>query len=279
MSSLAPAPTQLSKCGFCCVQGHTINSCDHPYILILMGMLDNEINSVTPGGDVTHVHAFLKSLSSSHLKMVALKHGVVTSASKAVLISKIMDYYFYAHHSPVWRDALPSAEVRMQRFQARTMRIRITVLQERLNMNELITMRQLARLRLQELNELYEILEQEVALLPSNVQPQTYNYANNPGNVGRKFRIATKLTVVPENADQYATVECAICLENVTTHHVVKLNCNHEFCGECITETLKTAQANKAPSCALCRGVMKTFEIHTDHTFQLLKPLIKQQSV
>ena len=271
------APAQLTKCGFCCVHGHNINSCDNPYILELMGMLDTVVNTTVPGGDASPVHSFLKSLPKHHLKMVALKHSIVTGASRAVLISKLMDYYFYAHHTPVWRDALPSVEVRLQRFQARTMRIRITILQERLNLNDPIPMRQLARMGLHQLNELYEIFEQEVALLPSDIH--TYNYANNPGNVGRKFRIATKLTVVPENADQYSTVECAICLENVTTHHIVKLNCNHEFCGECITETLKTAQANKAPSCALCRGVMKTFEIHTDHTFQLLKPLLKQQNV
>lgn len=242
-----------------------------------MGMLDAAVNSVTPSGDVTPVHSFLKSLPGHHLKMVALKHCIATSASKVVLISKIMDYYFYAHHSPVWREALPSVELRLQRFQARTMRIRITILQERLNLNEPIPMRQLARMRLPQLNVLYDILEQEVALLPSDVH--TYNYANNPENIGRKFRIATKLTAVPDDVDQCATVECAICLENITTHHIVKLNCNHEFCGECVAETLKTVQSNKQPACALCRGAMKTFEVHTDHTFQLIKPLIKQQTV
>lgn len=271
------APSQLTKCGFCGAHGHNINSCDDPNIIELMQMLDTFVNTTIPGGDASPVHLFLKSLPLFKLKMVALKHSIVTSASRAVLISKIMDYYFYAHHTPVWRDALPSVEVRLQRFQAKTMRVRIMILQDRLNLNDPIPMRQLARMGLHQLNELYEIFEQEVALLPSD--NHAYNYANNPGLVDRKFRIATKLTVVPENADQYATVECAICLENVTTQHVVKLNCNHEFCGECITETLKSVQSNKAPACALCRGAMKTFEIHAHHTFQLLKPLIQQQTV
>jgi hypothetical protein len=274
---MSALPSQLTKCGFCCVHGHNINSCDHPYIIELMEMLDTVVNATTPGGDASPVHSFLKSLPLFKLKMVALKHSIVTGAPKVVLISKIMDYYFYAHPVPVWRDALPSVEVRLQRFQAKTMRIRIMILQDRLNLNDPIPMRQLARMRLHQLNELYEIFEQEVALLPSD--NHAYNYANNPGLVDRKFRIATKLTVVPENADQYATVECAICLENVTTHHVVKLNCNHEFCGECITETLKSVQSNKAPSCALCRGAMKTFEIHAHDTFQMIKPLIQQQTV
>jgi hypothetical protein len=275
--SAPSSPSQLTKCGFCCVHGHNINSCDHPHIIELMEMLDTVVNTTIPGGDASPVHSFLQSLPKNHLKMVALKHSIVTSASKATLISKIMDYHFYAHPDPVWRSALPSVEVRLQRFQAKTMRIRIMILQDRLNLNDPIPMRQLARMGLPQLNELYEIFEQEVALLPSD--NHAYNYANNPGLVDRKFRIATKLTVVPENADQYATVECAICLENVTTHHVVKLNCNHEFCGECITETLKSVQANKAPSCALCRGTMKTFEIHAPQTFQMIKPLIQQQTV
>jgi len=47
--------------------------------------------------------------------------------------------------------------------------------------------------------------------------------------------------------------ECSICWDQKASDKFVKLNCNHEFCNECIIKTL-AANKHRAPCCALCRA-------------------------
>ncbi len=53
--------------------------------------------------------------------------------------------------------------------------------------------------------------------------------------------------------------ECSICLDNeICKVDMVKLNCDHKFCGDCIYNILKSHSNNTkteiAPRCALCRA-------------------------
>ena len=56
----------------------------------------------------------------------------------------------------------------------------------------------------------------------------------------------------------HETGKCSICLENfeIGNENVVKLQCEHKFDRDCITQWLKTSN-----SCPLCRKVMKEEEI------------------
>lgn len=47
--------------------------------------------------------------------------------------------------------------------------------------------------------------------------------------------------------------ECSICWDKKESGKFVKLNCNHEFCNECVIKTL-AANKHRAPCCALCRA-------------------------
>ena len=47
--------------------------------------------------------------------------------------------------------------------------------------------------------------------------------------------------------------ECSICLEQIESCNFVKLNCKHDFCKECVIQTIKTDKRS-APCCALCRS-------------------------
>jgi len=55
-----------------------------------------------------------------------------------------------------------------------------------------------------------------------------------------------------ENASAVAN-ECSICWDKKESGKFVKLNCNHEFCNDCIVKTL-AANKHRAPCCALCRA-------------------------
>ena len=60
-----------------------------------------------------------------------------------------------------------------------------------------------------------------------------------------------KTTIENLNADETnVKYECSICYEKQEKKHFVKLDCQHEFCNECIKNIMKT-QTNLC--CALCR--------------------------
>ena len=66
-----------------------------------------------------------------------------------------------------------------------------------------------------------------------------------------KFNIA--LTVLDTEVDG---CECAICLnDEISSSDIVRLNCEHQFCGDCVISTLKTHKKSSGfePRCALCR--------------------------
>jgi len=67
-----------------------------------------------------------------------------------------------------------------------------------------------------------------------------------------KYNIA--LTKLEE--EKVDVCECAICLnDEISSSDIVRLNCEHQFCGDCIISTLKTHKKTSEfePRCALCR--------------------------
>jgi hypothetical protein len=78
----------------------------------------------------------------------------------------------------------------------------------------------------------------------------------------RKFKIVSTINE-NENINIDQLCECSICYDNKEFKNFVKLTCKHEFCKECIIETMKISQNNKL-CCALCRGEVKTIESRTN---------------
>jgi hypothetical protein len=61
---------------------------------------------------------------------------------------------------------------------------------------------------------------------------------------------------------------CGICWEGLTRDNVVRTNCNHLFCGDCLCASLQTGRAKNEcarisllHSCAMCRGEVVRVEI------------------
>jgi len=65
-----------------------------------------------------------------------------------------------------------------------------------------------------------------------------------------------------KNQNMNEICKCSICYENKKLNQFVTLDCNHEFCYNCI---IKTLQVNKniIPCCALCRGEIKNIKTRT----------------
>ena len=82
----------------------------------------------------------------------------------------------------------------------------------------------------------------------------------------KKLNIAlTLLDAVVDDAVE-ESCECAICLNNeIEKPNIVKLNCEHQFCGDCIIGTLKTHKKSSElePRCALCRANILKIETNS----------------
>jgi len=86
----------------------------------------------------------------------------------------------------------------------------------------------------------------------------------------KKYRI--HLHLVEEFGEVFGEdfEDCSICYDNTNCLDLVKLNCNHEFCGCCIKNTLNHHDKLCEPSCALCRQPMSRFTVKKSETYKLI---------
>jgi hypothetical protein len=63
-----------------------------------------------------------------------------------------------------------------------------------------------------------------------------------------------------ENLDE--TCQCSICWDDKEVRQFVKLDCNHEFCKDCIRQTV-TNETRTNFHCALCRGEVRTMRLRS----------------
>ncbi len=87
-------------------------------------------------------------------------------------------------------------------------------------------------------------------------------------NENRKFKINPILCVDAENLD--AEEDCNICFEKTQFRNMITLNCNHKFCGGCVSQTLKKCSKFKLPDCAMCRTKINCISVND---FEILKAL------
>jgi len=89
--------------------------------------------------------------------------------------------------------------------------------------------------------------------------------------VPKKFNITPILNIADNHDelenDKQDVCECAICLsDTVKLSDSVKLNCNHQFCGECLIKTLETHKSLN-PCCALCRTTISNITVNTSDNY------------
>ena len=86
----------------------------------------------------------------------------------------------------------------------------------------------------------------------------------------QKFNITPILNIIDESIEAKEDVcECAICLvDTVKLKDSVKLNCSHQFCGECVIKTLETHKsASLNPRCALCRITISNVTVNNNDNY------------
>ena len=76
--------------------------------------------------------------------------------------------------------------------------------------------------------------------------------------LNRKFHIKTKISEDKDGLEEKC--ECNICYEEIEKKMFVKLDCGHEFCKDCIKQSLQNEE-KKNPCCAFCRRDIKNIEL------------------
>ena len=61
--------------------------------------------------------------------------------------------------------------------------------------------------------------------------------------------------------------DCPICISSINPNEIIKLNCNHNFCGCCVKQSMIKYQNQK---CALCRAPTTSVSVKTEQMYNLL---------
>lgn len=61
--------------------------------------------------------------------------------------------------------------------------------------------------------------------------------------------------------------DCPICITSINPDEIIKLNCNHNFCGCCVKQSMIKYQNQK---CALCRAPTTSVSVKTEQMYNLL---------
>ncbi len=92
---------------------------------------------------------------------------------------------------------------------------------------------------------------------------------NEEPNENRKFKIKPILCLDVEELD--TEEDCNICFEKTQFRNMITLNCNHKFCGDCVSQTFKKCNKNKVPNCAMCREKTNWILVNDNKVLQKLK--------
>jgi len=81
--------------------------------------------------------------------------------------------------------------------------------------------------------------------------------SNQSSQMPHKFDIKTHLLENEETVDER---ECNICYDQIENKNFIKFDCHHEFCKECVMNSLKNEERNMF-CCAFCRKQVNNFGV------------------
>ena len=263
-------------CSFC-AGFHQITACKSPEIAVLMARVEEAAKSVIPdidGGRARStsrtLHLLLQSFSAKEKRAVAVRLGFRAGNTGENHLKDIMTTYFMD-----WRTGGSTRRVSREDELAEA-----TVLADQLLRFRTMAALDPARIPARdELNARFrQGMTRSVYDLMNELMRQRVEAFWAPVAVKKSYSIVLTQCVpcVPRKRAQVQPIaqECGICLEDVGRKCMVTLNCKHEFCGTCITGTLKSVPNRKVPTCALCRAEMSSFETNSTKTFKQMEKLL-----
>jgi hypothetical protein len=108
-------------------------------------------------------------------------------------------------------------------------------------------------------------------LLTAMMFMEMFDIMYNKENLnGRRFNIERRIV----QSDDISDCDCNICYESYSKDKFVKLNCGHEFCKDCMKQTLQNIVLD-TPHCAFCRKEINTMEMSSEEIVNEFNELIR----
>lgn len=221
----------LTKCSFCQRYGHDVLTCNDPQLNLMEGMLFDEKEYVMANSVVTeeerksHIYIFIYRKTQTSI------HSL--NRWRSFAIRKCGHQYNYIDHLDIWIKKIVDYIFDNERPLVQSI-----------------------------FNTEFIAFDENDAV--SYLMDNLIHYANHHNNINNinnnKFNI--KIDYTDFGCDENKICECGICYEEKKETSFIKLDCNHEFCGECFQNILKTNQDRNIISCSLCRNVVKKINVN-----------------
>lgn len=239
-------PRRRQCCSFCHEPGHNITRCDDNRIR------EFELLCATQVVTMTHQHEFknwLREQDEYMVKVYAIrKFRVSFSATTLYRINMITNFIYrtYVYNLDPERIEREEFENDIMGFIEELTTVTHEELQENRRISEIQQFRAMENMLMR------EMFISMMSGLISRTLRNDYN----------KFKIES---IVNNNEDENTNnkCECNICYDDKELHQFVKLGCNHEFCKDCVINTMKSNDKNKL-CCAFCRTEVTKIESRTD---------------
>ena len=247
---LPPPIRRQQCCSFCRRPGHNLTTCNSNRLREFEVICANQVLETDTRDDFKNW--LIQNYISEHLliKTFAIKKFRVTTRASVDNCMDMITQYIFMNYKENNEN--------------------VEIIEEENNFaNDLmIFMQELSNIRQEEIQESRTISENQQVRAMENILMREMFIAIMTGIVNRtiideykKLRIKSTFNN-NENEDICQLCECSICYDEKELQNFVKLGCNHEFCKDCVINTIKTS--NNKVCCAFCRSEVTEIESRTN---------------
>lgn len=234
-----PALNKPPVCTLCSESGHTIRYCSDPVIAYLLVKVRCKKWKSTVNNDTFSLFNWLHKLVSTELRAILIHKFRVSpkTTAKQKLVAMIMDYEFPEMESAYWKIYLPANFENERPPDARNEAERVLILQNIMTYGP-ITFEQQSMTSSELIGTLIQLVEE-------NREQDRSRFRQN---------ITYTTGVIKATEEPF---ECSVCYDEIQSEKMVRLNCNHEFCGDCISTHIKKTKSENV-MCPMCRTDINT---------------------
>jgi len=234
-----PIPRRVFHCSFCRQPGHSITRCDSDRILEFEVICASVVRNFNNTDDFKNWLLQYFTDDVMLLRAFAIrKFHITLSCSLDIVINLITDYIFRKYRGNSQTETIPPQQPPTTSYYHMRSEIENELWLHNTDMELSII-----RAHLLYLGYLSSLILRE-PVTPSVQRNIVLTTENNPS----------------ENLTEICN--CSICWDDKEKSEFVKLNCNHEFCKDCMKTTLAPASRSNL-CCALCRSDVTTISIRT----------------
>jgi len=260
---LPPSIRRQQCCSFCRQPGHNLTTCNSNRLREFEAICASQVLQTNTQDDLKNW--LCQNYMSDHLLIKAFaikKFRVTTRTSIDNCIDLITQYIFATYKNNNENIEIIEHENQFENDLMTFIEELSTIREEEIQENRRIS-------EIQQFRAMENMLMREMFIaMMSRLVNRTLIDENN------KFQIVSTVNN-NENEDISQLCECNICYDEKELKNYVKLGCKHEFCKDCVINTMKTSNNNKL-CCAFCRTEVSKIESRTKQVKNEIDNYIEQ---